>query len=130
MLIDYYSCPPSIWLFTFSLNLMNTIALFLIQKYIQIISKPGWMQSWPAWSNEWWPCLWQGIGMGWAFRPVPNWAILWFYDSLKSQLKKQGVFNTFVVLSDEHVILIQNGWLGLKKRWYNKYIKRRLYIWG
>ena len=48
-------------------------------------SRPGWMWLWAAWSSGWWPCTWQGVETRWSLRSFSTQAILWFYDTLRSQ---------------------------------------------
>jgi len=42
-------------------------------------SRPGWMESWAAWSSGWKPCPQQGIGIRWSLMSPPTQAILYDY---------------------------------------------------
>jgi len=55
-------------------------------------SRPDWIGPWEAWTQEWQPCLQQGIGKWWSLGSLPTQAILWV-----KQIKK---INTF---SNRHV---------------------------
>lgn len=35
-------------------------------------SRLRWVRLWATWANERCPCPWEGVGMGWSWRPLPT----------------------------------------------------------